>query len=314
MDELFTLHPNGLFLRREALDHGYRDRDLAQARRAGVLTRVRHGAYVPANAWHARDPVGQHRLKAQAVLLTHPGRVALSHTSGAAEHDLRLWRPDLEPVHVTRLDSTAGRRQAGVVYHEDGWDENAIYCKDEMLLLGPEECALGAASLTSVHAGLPILDSLLDLGLGTEESLGAAYRRRQQWPGYRKLQVTVRLARPGAESVGESLSRSVMFQTHLPEPLLQFKVYDDRGILVGICDFAWPAHRLLGEFDGKVKYGRLVEEGQEAGDVVFEEKVREDRLREVTGFGMIRYVWRDLFQRDAFAARTRRMMRISRAA
>ena len=31
------------------------------------------------------------------------------------------------------------------------------------------------------------------------------------------------------------------------------------------CDWGWPEHRLLGEFDGKVKYGRLLEPGQDAG-------------------------------------------------
>ena len=51
MDELFTLHPNGLFIRGEALDHGYNDRDLADARRSGVIARVRHGAYAPHDTW-----------------------------------------------------------------------------------------------------------------------------------------------------------------------------------------------------------------------------------------------------------------------
>jgi hypothetical protein len=51
---------------------------------------------------------------------------------------------------------------------------------------------------------------------------------------------------------------------------------------------------MLGEFDGRVKYGRLLKQGQEPGDAVFEEKRREDRLREVTGWGMARLVWGDL--------------------
>lgn len=55
MDELHSLHPNGLFLRREAIQLGYRDRDLSEARRAGVITRVRHGAYVTTDEWESRD-------------------------------------------------------------------------------------------------------------------------------------------------------------------------------------------------------------------------------------------------------------------
>ena len=200
------------------------------------------------------------------------------------------------------------------MYHEGDWVPDDIYSKDEMLLLGPEQCALGAASLTSIRGGLPTLDSLFDLALGTPDSLQAAYRRRSSWPHSRKLQITVRLARPGAESLAESLARHSMWAHHLPEPQLQFKVYDADGVLVGITDFAWPEHRLLGEFDGKIKYGRLLKDGEEPGDVIFQEKVREDLLREITGWAMIRYIWRDLYQGELFAARTRRMLYRAHAA
>jgi hypothetical protein len=314
MDELFTLHPNGLFLRGEALDFGYRDRDLAEARRAGVIARVRHGAYVSAGSWETRDEVGRYQLRGQAVCLTHDNRVALSHTSGAAEHGLRLWKPDLQNVHVTRLDRSSGRHQAGVVYHEDGWHPDDVYAKQELLLLGPETCALGSASLTTTTAGVVILDSVLDLGLGSPDSLSAAYARRERWPFSNKLQMTMRLTRAGAQSIGESLCRDVMWKQHLPEPRLQFKVYDERGELVGITDFAWPDHGLLGEFDGMIKYGRLLKPGETPGEAVEREKKREDRLREITGWRMIRYVWENLFQPETTAARTRRMLNMAKAA
>jgi hypothetical protein len=101
---------------------------------------------------------------------------------------------------------------------------------------------------------------------------------------------------------------------HVPEPQLQFKVYDDHGNLVGITDFAWPEFRLLGEFDGRIKYGRLLKDGEEPGDAVFREKEREDLLREITGFMMIRYIWANLFDPRTMAARTRRKMRMAAAA
>ncbi len=168
--------------------------------------------------------------------------------------------------------------------------------------------------MTAVAPGLPILDSVLDLGLGTEESLWEAYARRTRWPHTRKLQITIRLARPGAQSIGESLSRHLMWTQHLPEPELQYKVYDEAGILVGITDFAWPDYGLLGEFDGKIKYGRLLKEGESVSDAVVREKAREDRLREITRWLMIRYIWKDLYVPAVTAARTRRQLRIPKAA
>ena len=105
-----------------------------------------------------------------------------------------------------------------------------------------------------------------------------------------------------------------MWTQHLPEPQLQFKVYDELGNLIGITDFAWPEFGLLGEFDGKIKYGRLLKKGETASDAVVREKEREDRIREITRWLMIRYVWRDLYRPEATAARTRRLMEIPRVA
>ena len=93
MDDLSHLHPHGLFLRREALQFGYDDRDLARLVAAGDLARVRHGTYVPAATWWAADPVDRHLLRAQGVALTHDHRVALSHTSGALAVDCAPGSP-----------------------------------------------------------------------------------------------------------------------------------------------------------------------------------------------------------------------------
>src|ERR1700712_1100910 len=307
MDELFELHPHGLFLRRDAIRPGYDDRDLVRALRHKQIVRIRQGTYAPAETWQAADPPGRHLLTAQGVALTHGRRVALSHTTGALAWGLRLWRPDLTKVHVTRLVGTTGRVQPDVVYHRDAWDPEGVWAQDEHLLLDPVTCALQAASRTSVTQGVVILDSLIDLDLGDEDTLSATYATMSRSPFTRRLQVAVRLTRRGAESVGESLSRDLFFKHHLPEPELQYKVYD-RGRLVGITDFAWPEYGLLGEFDGKIKYGRLLKPGDDPGEVVFREKQREDQLREVTGSGMTRYTFGDLYVPLATAARTRRML------
>ena len=63
-----------------------------------------------------------------------------------------------------------------------------------------------------------------------------------------------------------------------------------------------------------IKYGRLLKPGQSVGEVVMDEKNREDRLREVTGWSMIRFTWSDLHVRGVTAERVRRMMRLGLAA
>jgi hypothetical protein len=305
MDELFTLHPSGLFLRGEAIKRGYRDRHLAHALKERKLARVRHGTYVSQQIWQEANDVDRYKLRCRAVLLTHGDRVALSHTSAAVVHGLRLFEPDLSQVHVVRLDDGGGRQLNDVRYHEGFGKNDEMPVVDGMRLVDPVLSALGTASLVSVEAGVVVLDSLFDLDLGTPEQLAAAYERRSRWPFSQRLQMSVRLARVGSQSVGESRFRHLCFCHHLPEPQLQWHVYDAEGRLVGITDFAWPEHRLLGEFDGKQKYHELLKPGQTPQDAVFAEKKREDRLREVTDFGMIRFVWADLYSPEKTAARVR---------
>ncbi|HWH97175.1 MAG TPA: hypothetical protein VNS80_02310 [Pseudolysinimonas sp.] len=120
-----------------------------------------------------------------------------------------------------------------------------------------------------------------------ETQPGERYRRRV----YRALE----FASPRSASPGESVSRAVMHELGLPAPELQFEVRDGRG-LVGICDFAWPDFRLLGEFDGRVKYTRnMARPGENVEDIVVREKIREDRMR-ATGLGMTRWLWSEALQ------------------
>ena len=50
---------------------------------------------------------------------------------------------------------------------------------------------------------------------------------------------------------------------------------------------------MIGEFDGKVKYGRLLRPGQDPGDAVFDEKRREDAIRD-EDWGVTRWTWSEL--------------------
>ncbi len=100
-----------------------------------------------------------------------------------------------------------------------------------------------------------------------------------------------------------------MAQLGLPAPTLQSVVTGlDRPITYRV-DFEFVAMRTVAEFDGKVKYGRLLKPGQTPGDAAFAEKVREDRIRD-TGRQFVRIVWSDLarFERllPRFAAAFRR--------
>jgi hypothetical protein len=89
----------------------------------------------------------------------------------------------------------------------------------------------------------------------------------------------------------------------VPTPVLQWEV-PTRG-RAGRTDFAWPEQRTVGEFDGRIKYGRLLRPGQQPGDAVFAEKLRDDAIRDA-GFRVVRWVWDELDDFSDVAERLRR--------
>lgn len=90
-----------------------------------------------------------------------------------------------------------------------------------------------------------------------------------------------------------------MAKLKIPAPVLQLDVYDGGGRFIGRSDFGWKEAGLLGEFDGRVKYGKLLRPGEDPTDVVIREKQREDRLRRV-GWDVVRFMQDDLRQPDHF--------------
>jgi len=284
----------GLFLRREAIEFGMSDEDLRQAVRAGTIVRVRHGAYACARSWEPLGPEAKHLVRARSVVLSHDGRVALSHTTGAIAHGLRIWGADLSRVHLVRCDAHTVRSTHDIVYHSGKWSAGGVLMIGGIPVLDAATCAVGVAALCSIESGVVTIDSAYDTGLADRAALAAAQERVRNWPGAKKLNVTMRLAQSGAQSVGESRLRFLCWAGHLPKPVLQYEVRDASGQLVGIADFAWPEAGVLGEFDGRVKYERFLRPGETPADAVFREKRREDAMREATGWRVVRFTWADL--------------------
>jgi hypothetical protein len=76
---------------------------------------------------------------------------------------------------------------------------------------------------------------------------------------------------------------------------------------IGCSDFARVDAGVVGEFDGRIKDGRLVRPGAEAGDVAFEEQRREDAIRD-EGWGVVRWTWPDISRPERLGARVRRAL------
>jgi len=310
MDQLRVLVAHrGFFTRAEARDAGYDDKAIARAARTGLWHRFRRGYYSFGDVWSALSDVERHRVRSRAVLHSLGDAVALSHVSASVFHGVDIWGIPLDRVHVTRLDGGAGRVEGDVVHHEGLCVEKDVVEVGGDLVMRPERAAIEAVGRVDSEVALAHFDSVLHHGRCDADALQRQFDRMSRWPFTQHLHIAVRMSDGHSASIGESRGRSFCFRHRLPLPELQHDVYGQDGSLLGTCDWWWPEYDLLGEFDGELKYGRLLAPGQQPGDVVFAEKQREDLIREATGLRMIRVIWHDYERPRLLVARMERMLR-----
>lgn len=298
----------GFFTRDEAYAVGFDSYAITRHVRLGVWRKVRAGAYTFTDLW-PDDPASQHLVTARAAITKLDGRAVASHTTGALAHGLRLWRPQLDTVHLTRVGPSAARLESGVRHHVGRLGPGDVTEAGSLPVVLAVRAAIEVAAMHGTEAGMVVLDSLLHLGKASREELDAAYEVMRQWPGMLAAGQAVRLAAPGGQSVGESRSRFVFWRQGVPAPELQWPIANEHGEIVAVTDFAWPDYRLIGEFDGRVKYGRLLRAGETPADAVFREKQREDMIRDLTGWTVVRFAWDELYQPRAMAGRVLTRMR-----
>ena len=291
---------------------GYSYDDVRHLLRRGALTPVRRGTYV-AGEWpeerHAR-----HRLAVRAAMSELGSDAVVSHTSAAVLHGLPTWRTPLDQVHVTKNRSSGGRRSPRVHLHV------ATLATSEIVELGGVRVTSLLRTLADVARSVPfepgvvVLDAAFAGGLVDPAELPDVLHRMRRRRGVSSARRAAAFADGRSESVGESRSRVAIARADLPAPVPQWEVRDGSGRLVGRVDFGWPEQGVVGEFDGRVKYGRTDGTGQgpagrgptaaerDPGEAVYREKRREDELR-AQQLAVVRWGWADLEPFDRVAAR-----------
>lgn len=292
-----------LVLRRAALAQGYVDDEISRLRRRGEWTALQRGAYVLGDV--PAELRSRHLLAVHATVagLRTPG--VISHASAAALHGLPLWAVPLRRVHITRHPPARSDEGARLRSHVARLPAGDVVAVEDVLVTSPARTVVDLARELPFAPALAIADAALFGRLTTVDQLRTVLEEAGGTRGARAARRVVKAADGRSESVGESRSRAIMMQLGLPTPDLQVEVRTPGGGLIGRCDFCWREARLLGEFDGRVKYGRLLRPGQDPGEAVFLEKQREDAMRD-EGWGMVRWIWREL---DAPIALGRRIDR-----
>ena len=292
-----------ILLTRTLRDQGFDERELRRMRRNGTLIPVRRGAYVRERAAE-RTRDDEHR---ELVFATAPqlhAAAVVSHGSAAVLHKLPMWPNAIDRVHVTRNRNSGGNRRAVVQVHAAPLTEMDITTIDGVPVTSLARTVLDLCRTVPIEQAVAAGDRALAFGL-VRAVLEEHLAQMARWPGIRQARRAVTLLDPRSESAGESVSRVRLHEDGLPAPELQQDIRDEDGQFVARVDFCWQKQRTIGEFDGKIKYGRMLKSGQSIEDVLFAEKRREDALRDL-GWQIVRWLWADLYRRGVIRDRVLR--------
>jgi hypothetical protein len=303
----FMANQSGLFTAQQARACGVTASEIQRSRADGYLESVRRGVYAMRETYLALDDLARHAVDAHALVLRCDDPTTISHQSAAVLLGLPLLRPDLDVVHATRPELPASRLEAGAHHHPGALPADHVVAVRGIRVTDAARSAVDIARTHDFARGLAAVDSALRAG-ATPEHILAILDFCRAWPGARGASRAVGDGDGRADNPGESWSRAILIQSGLAPTELQLEVRDERG-LVGRADFAWLEQGVLGEFDGRGKYG--LEPGyltEAAGQALWREKLREDRLRAL-GWEVVRWTWLDLFRPEILAERIRAAFR-----
>ncbi|MDQ2849534.1 MAG: hypothetical protein M3Y49_02155 [Actinomycetota bacterium] len=259
------------------------------------LARIRRGVYTDTRYWSQLQAAERYRIFVLATVECMRSAPIVSGLSAAAVWELPTvgrW-PNTVEVLVARggpgsTGNVARRRVASIPEpHQVGG----------VLVTSPARTVIDVARCADFAAALTVADAALRQKLCTPDDIDHEVELIPDRARGRKSAARVAmLADRLCESPGESLSRARMWELGLPQPRLQVPLHDSRGSY-GRADFGWPG--VIGEFDGKAKYGMQGIADEEAADVLWREKRREDRIRESDK--VARWTWDDALRGSPMA-------------
>jgi very-short-patch-repair endonuclease len=273
---------DGILTRADLEAAGLSSGGMGRALRAGVIRRLRHGAYTTPQFLESigEDRWARHALDVRAALSAAGGDALAASASAAALHGIDMFGvpPNLpilvRPIELNghgRLTRTTRARMARL-------PEDHRTMLGEWPVTTPARTIVDIARSRDDRVVVVAGDCALRSGLGRHE-LDAALADGVRSPGIRRARRAIDLCDGRAESPLESLTRLAIKRAGLPMPQLQHQIGPYR------VDFCWPLLRLVLEVDGRDKY--------QQPDDLFSEKRREDWIRS-QGYAVRRAVWQDV--------------------
>lgn len=281
----------GVFTRAQAMDAGYRAPELRTLTGlGGDWVVVRRGVYADRHLWENLDRyAGQPLARSWAAHLTIGVEHLMSHDSAAHAWGLPVVLAGRPLVHITRPGVWGSRTEHGVKHHLSMEAPEAATAAG-LPVTGLARTAMDLGREHGAACGTAAADRAMRWGV-LEDDFADVLAGMRCWPGVTQARRAARLADPGADSPGETLTRLMLLELGIGTPVTQYPVPVPGG--VAWCDLRIGRH--IVEFDGRRKYRSVTDGGdaaKPADDVVWQEKVRERDIA-AHGLGVSRVFWGD---------------------
>ena len=299
----------GVFTAVDVRRAGLEVADVQSALRRGEWVRLRRGAYAEraviedAARW---GPGARHRLDCAAVLLALGGDPAVSHASAARL--LGLVVPHGASGDVVLTDEGQWRRGRGYGVMRARLPEHHVRAEGPFRITGPARTLVDCGREWDLEDAVVAMDAGLHAEAVTAAELRSVVLDQSHWYGIGRAARAAGLADGRAESPLETKGRLRILGSGLPVPELQVELRGARGFLARV-DGWYDDAAVAVEFDGRVKYDAPFA-GRSAADVLWDEKRREDAIRDVD-VRMVRITQAALGARwPATADRLRRLLSV----
>ncbi|MEU6696430.1 hypothetical protein [Pseudonocardia sp. NPDC046786] len=292
---------DGLVRRPALVADGFDGAEIDRMLRSGVLVAVRRGVYRLAGGDSPRAE-DDHRLRARAAGPELVSGAVFGFVTAAVLLGLPVWRIPLRRLHVVRDRSNGARIRGDLQIHGGRLPEgDVLELAGGLRVTSPARTVVDLARTVAAPQALVTIDGALhrrivaerarrpDPAAATTGEIIRALGASANWSGSRAARRAVAFADGRSESPGETLSRFRMHVAGLPAPVLQWPVPGTRLR----TDFAWPDRGVVGEFDGRTKYGRSPRPGADPAEVLWQEKRREDRIR-AEGLTVVRWTFPEI--------------------
>lgn len=288
---------------------GATDRELRALVRSGELERLHRETYLRGGRDLRREDRYRLRVEAYVRRRRQDGfDPALAGPSAAVILGLPLFGPAPDGIYVVGTGS-GGRASRGLAIPVARPPAADVGTVGGLRLVAPARTVLDVARLRSLTAGVVAADAALRFARCTADDLRAALDHLGGHKGVAASRACADLADARSESPGESWSAVVLHVNGLPRPERQETFHDDRGP-IGRSDFWWPDRRTVGEFDGKVKYGRVNPSGRPPqGRPLGGEGARGPAARARADCGAVRWTTADLLNPESLCGRLRSLLR-----